>query len=220
MSRWTHLLAALAALWAVAASAATPIDLVATAEFDFYVLTLSWSPEFCESGGADRSPQQCRVGAASGFVVHGLWPDNANREDPSSCGLQPDYVPSGVLGLGASVYPSRGLAIHEWKTHGTCTGLDAAHYFRAVQLARGAFKIPEAFARPHARFSLSPDEIVKQFAAANANLTQDSMAVTCGHGELVDVRFCLTKSLGAFARCPKVARRSCRASSVSVAPVQ
>ena len=220
MARLAAFIAALTGLWVFAAGAATPIDLVAPANFDFYVLTLSWSPQFCDSSGADRSPEQCRVGASSGFVVHGLWPDNANREDPSDCRLQPEYVPGGVLGLGAQVYPSRGLAIHEWKSHGTCTGLDAAHYFRAVQYARNEFKIPEAFARPRTRFSASPDEIIKQFAAANANLTADSMAVTCAHGELVDVRFCLTRNLGAFALCPKVVRRSCHAGSLNVAPVR
>ena len=36
------------------------------------------------------------------------------------------------------------------------------------------------------------------------------MAVTCERGELIDVRFCLTRDLRAFARCPKVTRRSCR----------
>lgn len=198
----------------------TPADLVATAPFDYYVLTLSWSPGFCDTGGQRKSPEQCDVGAGAGFVTHGLWPDSARGPDPSACGLGPNYIPSPALALGQRVYPTRWLALHEWRAHGTCTGLDALHYFRAVQYARDEFTIPDAFQRPSAGFSVSPGEIMRQFAAANANLNSDSMAVTCERGELVDVRFCLTPDLRAFARCPKVARRSCRDDQISVAPVR
>jgi ribonuclease T2 len=198
----------------------TPADLVATAPFDYYVLTLSWSPGFCDTGGADKSPQQCEAGSGAAFVTHGLWPDSAYGRDPSACGLGPSYIPSPALALGQRIYPSRGLALHEWREHGTCTGLDATHYFRAVQYARDEFTIPPAFVRPSARFSISPDDILRQFAAANANLTNASMAVTCQRGELIDVRFCLTPDLRAFARCPKVARRTCRDDSIQVSPVR
>ena len=195
----------------------TPPDLIAPAAFDYYVLTLSWSPGFCDTGGERRSPEQCDSGSNATFVTHGLWPNEANGGDPCGDKLQQDYIPSNALGVGERVYPTRGLAIHEWRTHGVCTGLDAAHYFKAVQFARDEFTIPEQLRHPTSRFQTSPGEIEKAFIDANANLTADSMAVTCGHGELVDVRFCLTKNLGAFARCPKVVRRSCQAGSVSVA---
>ncbi len=204
----------------MASAAPTPSDLVSTADFDFYVLTLSWSPGFCDTGGENKSPEQCDAGSGAGFVTHGLWPDNADRADPSACGLKPDFVPSDVLALGEKVYPTRGLAIHEWREHGTCTGLDAEHYFKAVQFARDEFTIPDALKHPTQRFSIAPDEIAKQFIAANANLTTDSMAVTCGRGELIDVRFCLTKTLSAFALCPKVAGHTCHSREINVSPVR
>ena len=46
----------------------------AAGDFDFYVFSLSWSPGFCDTGGAEKARDQCRAGAALGFVVHGLWP--------------------------------------------------------------------------------------------------------------------------------------------------
>jgi ribonuclease T2 len=208
------LAAALAA--ATARADPTPADLVAPADFDFYVLTLSWSPGFCETRGARHAPAQCD--RPSGFVIHGLWPESARGEDPRACGLAPAYIPSEALAYGARVYPSRGLAIHEWRTHGTCTGLDAAHYFRAVKHAREEIAIPEAFTHSAERFSMAPGEIKKQFLAANPRLTETSVAVTCERGELLDVRLCLTRDLTGFARCPKVTRRSCRDDSVGVAP--
>src|ERR1700709_1564287 len=45
-------------------------------EFDFYVLSLSWSPSFCEEaserGNERRSGAQCG-GRPFSFVVAGLW---------------------------------------------------------------------------------------------------------------------------------------------------
>lgn len=48
----------------------------APGEFDFYVLSLSWSPSFCEEAaergrGGGRSNIQCE-GRPYSFVVHGL----------------------------------------------------------------------------------------------------------------------------------------------------
>ena len=211
---------ALAAVLIATAAAAepTPPDLIATAKFDYYVLTLSWSPGFCDTGGESRSPEQCDSGANAAFVTHGLWPNDADGSDPCGDKLGPDYVPSNALGIGEQVYPTRGLAIHEWRNHGVCTGLDAAHYFKAVQFARDEFTIPENLRHPTARFETTPQAIVQGFAAVNANLTPASMAVTCQRGELIDVRFCLTPDLRAFAICPDVTRRSCRSGSISVSP--
>ena len=44
-------------------------------QFDFYVLSLSWSPSFCESAGERGTPPREQCGARPySFVVHGLWP--------------------------------------------------------------------------------------------------------------------------------------------------
>jgi ribonuclease T2 len=44
-------------------------------QFDFYVLSLSWSPSFCEAAGERGTPPQQQCGARPySFVVHGLWP--------------------------------------------------------------------------------------------------------------------------------------------------
>src|SRR5260370_41677566 len=47
-------------------------------EFDYYVLSLSWSPSFCEQaeerGNSGRSQQTQCGGRPFSFVVHGPWP--------------------------------------------------------------------------------------------------------------------------------------------------
>lgn len=201
----------------LAASAGAPGSLVANGDFDFYVLALSWSPGFCDIGGATKSPGQCAVGAGKGFVVHGLWPDNQNRANPSDCGSG-GYVPRAALEQTRGVYPDPGLARYEYMKHGVCTGLSAENYFAAVKYARDQFVIPDILKAPSERLTISPSRIQSAFMAVNANLTADNMAVTCVRGELVEVRFCVSKDLGAFVDCPKVSRHGCHSSSISVAP--
>jgi ribonuclease T2 len=201
------------------ADSGPPPNLVATEDFDFYVLTLSWSPGFCDTGGAAKSKDQCSVGAGEGFVVHGLWPDNANKADPADCG-SPAAIPNDVLQQTLGVYPAPGLARYEYGKHGTCTGLSPENYFAAVKYARNQIAIPDFLQAPHEKLMKSPDEIASAFIAANANLTADNMAITCSHGELVDMRFCLSKDLKAFSNCRKVSGHTCNSRSIAVAPLR
>ena len=43
-------------------------------QFDYYVLSLSWSPNWCALEGDDRGSPQCDSNAGFGWVLHGLWP--------------------------------------------------------------------------------------------------------------------------------------------------
>ena len=52
-------------------------------QFDYYVLSLSWSPSFCETATGNARRQQCGARPFS-FVVHGLWPQY-ERGFPESC---------------------------------------------------------------------------------------------------------------------------------------
>ena len=54
-------------------------------DFDYYVLSLSWSSGFCETPAGARAHGQCDAGANLGFVVHGLWPQYEHGY-PSDCG--------------------------------------------------------------------------------------------------------------------------------------
>ena len=201
------------------ADSAPPQNIVATEDFDFYVLTLSWSPGFCDTGGAAKSKDQCSVGSGEGFVVHGLWPDNAYKADPADCGSAGN-ISNDVLQQTLGVYPAPGLARYEYAKHGTCTGLSPENYFAAVKYARNQIAIPDFLQAPHERLTKSPDESASAFIAANANLTASNMAITCSHGELVDVRICLSKDLRAFANCRKVSGHTCNSRSIAVAPLR
>ncbi len=210
---------ALALIGPTAAADAQSLPPVATAPFDFYVMTLSWSPGFCDLGGEGKSPQQCAVGARNGFVVHGLWPDNRSGPDPQDCDSGEDASPAD-LAAARGLYPTEGLARYEYRKHGTCTGLGAKDYFAAVRYVRDQLDIPTMLQAPGEEQRLPPQAIEQAFIAANANLQPENMAVICARGELVDVRICLSKDLKAFAVCRKVAGHTCQRSSIAVEPVR
>ena len=191
---------------------------VATAQFDYYVMTFSWAPGFCDLGGQQTSSPECAAGSGDGFVVHGLWPNNEYRPNPESC-LGHEATPAD-LAFEHGVYPNDRLAAYEYRKHGTCTGLDAHDYFATVREVKARLKIPPMFKAPQAPLHTTPGEVEKAFMAANPNLRPDNMAVTCAYGELTDVRFCIARDLSSYAVCRKVARHTCQRELITVAPVR
>lgn len=190
---------------------------VASGAFDFYVLALSWSPAFCQTPAGSRAEQQCEPGGKLGFVVHGLWPQNA-RGYPSNCDSNAAAPSRMALETARTIYPDIGLARHEWRMHGTCTGLSPTSYFATVGRARAAVVIPDALRQPEDERRWAPQDIARAFISANPQLRADTMAVTCRSDMLEEVRICFSKDLRGFASCPEVARASCRR-PVEVPPV-
>jgi ribonuclease T2 len=204
--------------FAAVAQTALSSPSVATTQFDYYVMTLSWAPGFCDLGGKETSSPECAEGSGDGFVVHGLWPNNEYRPNPEGCRGQ-DATPAD-LDDERGVYPNDRLAAYEYRKHGTCTGLSPRDYFATVRNVRARLKIPEMFRTPSEQMRMAPEEIEQAFMTANANLRPDNMAISCSNGELVDVRFCLAKDLSSYAVCRKVARHTCQRGSIVVAPVR
>lgn len=188
--------------------------------FDFYVLSLSWSPSYCDGEGTRRDADgQCAPGRKLGFVVHGLWPQYT-RGFPSKCGAFPRALTRDAMAAAGEIMPSAGLARHEWSTHGTCSGLDPTAYFKAVKDARQAVTIPDAYTKPASDLSTSPIEIARAFVEANKGLRTDMMTVTCKRGQLEEVRICFSKDLNGFSSCPQVARQGCRGGEIAIEAVR
>ncbi len=188
-------------------------------EFDFYVLSLSWSPTYCEDQGRRASQEeQCSLARPYAFVVHGLWPQY-ERGFPRSCQVPPPYVPNPMVNSMLDLMPSRRLVIHEWKTHGTCSGLDAAGYFDLVRKAREKVVIPAEFHRLDAYQMIAPADLEAAFRAANPGLAPDMMAVDCDRRRLREVRICMSRDL-AFRACPEVDTRACRVPKIVMPPVR
>lgn len=186
---------------------ASRASLSSASGFDFYLLNLSWSPEYCYS---HRDAQECAAHAS--FVLHGLWPQNNDGTYPENCSNASGPADPSQY---SDIYPDSGLLVHEWKTHGTCSGLSADAFFTAARTAYKSVSIPSALSGLKSQSSMSPDQIVSLFTASNPGISQSSLAVSCGHNYLTAVEVCLDKNLHPIA-CPAV--RSCRASVVRIPP--
>jgi ribonuclease T2 len=187
--------------------------------FDFYVLSLSWSPGFCATGGDDKGRDQCKRGADIGFVVHGLWPQY-DRGYPSDCSGSTRFPSQSALRETDGVYPDEGLAKYEWRKHGTCSGLSPNDYFAAAKNARDTVTIPPRFKDPHQAQDASPADVVRAFTDANPRLRPGMLAAICQHGTLDEVRICFDKDLKGFQACPEVVREGCRSGSVAIPAVR
>jgi len=151
---------ALAVAVAPVAAVAQSTPPVASAPFDYYVMTLSWAPGFCDLGGQETSSPECASGSAAGFVVHGLWPDNDYRPNPESCQGQ-DATPADIADE-HGLYPNDSLAAYEYRKHGTCTGLSAHDYFATVRNVRQRLVIPVMFQAVHQPLHVAPEDIEQQ----------------------------------------------------------
>jgi ribonuclease T2 len=163
-----------------------------SAAFDYWVLALSWSPEYCASKEARAGSRQCA--RPHEFIVHGLWPQY-ERGFPSSCDTR-QRVSEATADRLAPLVPDRGLVFHQWKKHGSCSGMDPDAYFATLERAGRGIRIPSQWLRTasQGRQWRYPD-VEQAFIAANPRLTAASIAVDCRSRYLREVRVCLDREL-------------------------
>jgi len=146
-----------------------------SAKFDFYMLSLSWSPDYCAESG-NNDPQQCSIGKKLGFVLHGLWPQY-ERGYPSNCSNAklPDSVQAKFPGL----YPNTALYDHEWEKHGTCTGLSPEQYLALSKQLKDSVVIPSTYRAPEQPIRVTATQLKKDLVAVNPTMTEQGLAVNC-----------------------------------------
>ncbi len=186
--------------------------------FDYYVLSLSWSPSFCAARGENARGMQCAGDRAYSFVVHGLWPQY-ERGFPEYCQVPAPALDRGTIGAMLDLMPAPGLVRHEWEKHGTCSGKTARAYFETIRQARAAVKIPAEFADFSAYKTVAPGDVIAAFTRANPGLTPEMMAVDCDSRYLREVRVCMGKDMR-FRACEAVTKRSCRRDQLVMPPVR
>ncbi|MCR4267775.1 ribonuclease T2 [Nitratireductor sp. ZSWI3] len=217
--RMIRRLAACAAAAMFAAGAAAGERGAPAGEFDFYVLSLSWSPSYCAAEGEDANRQQCSAARPFAFVVHGLWPQYEKGYPEHCSSRQPQRVADALVTAYRDIMPSAGLVGHQWRKHGMCSGLNQEDYFALARKARERVKIPQEFARLDAPLTVAPQTVETLFRDVNPGLEPAAMAVTCDRRYLREVRICLTKEL-AFRACPAVDRNGCRSAGVLMPPAR
>ncbi|HEU0121206.1 MAG TPA: ribonuclease T2 [Bryobacteraceae bacterium] len=188
-------------------------------EFDFYLLSLSWSPQYCASPAGARDNMQCGGQRQYEFVLHGLWPQY-EKSWPQFCETG-ETLGNPLVEKMLDIMPSRRLIRHEWEKHGVCAGMSAADYFGKARAAFGAVKIPASLKSPKTARRVAPVPIRDEVLAATPGTPKEAVTVGCGGGRfLSEIRVCLGKDLKARACSAEVQRQSCRAAEVIVQPLR
>ncbi len=187
--------------------------------FDYYILSLSWSPSYCAGEGmADRDPRQCGRDRRFSFVVHGLWPQH-ERGWPSECASPQRDAPPALAASMLDIMPSPRLVEHEWDSHGKCSGLSAQAYFDLTRRVRSRVIIPAAYRAPTQTLLVTGAEVERAFVSANPGMTPAMIAVQCDRTRLREVRICLTKD-GRPRACGGDVRDKCGQGKVAMPPVR
>ena len=192
----------------------------AAGKFDFYVMSLSWSPGFCATPAGHNDDTQCGPQRHFGFVLHGLWPQFEERGWPQDCSVEP--LDRAVAESMLEIMPSARLVSHEWRKHGTCSGLSAKEYFDEATEAFHGVKVPAAYQAPMKTITVDPANVQRDFATANPLFPEGSFVVLCtSNGRfLQEVRACLTKELDGRPCNREVRRSECRSNEVIMRPVR
>lgn len=123
------------------------------ASTDYYMLALSWSPIFCESQRekfGNRLPEsaqmQCGTSKKYGWIIHGLWPQNANAKSvadhPRFCQGDLPAVDYHIIEKYLNESPSPHLLQGEWEKHGACAFKAAQNYFQTQQNLYRTLRLP------------------------------------------------------------------------------
>jgi ribonuclease T2 len=187
-------------------------------DFDYYVLSLSWTPSWCEETGDARRAPQCEAGRSYGFAVHGLWPQYETGW-PSYCRTVERDPSRSMTSAMADVMGSGGSAWYQWKKHGRCAGLPADEFFATVRAAYAAVNRPAVFRNLPEGITLPASVVEAAFLEANPDMVADGVTVTCKDGRIQEVRICLSKDLTPRA-CGADTVQDCRLPDAAMDPIR
>ncbi len=152
-------------------------------DFDYYVVSLSWSPSNCMLNPDDQ--REC--GKGYGFVLHGLWPQKTDGGYLEDCPMS-EQLPESVVRKTLVFMPVEALIHREWTKYGSCSGLSAEAYFSLADQAFASVRLPPRFEQPLSVFALTADEVLRDFAASNPSFPAGSFTVQCTRNKLQEVR--------------------------------
>jgi ribonuclease T2 len=184
--------------------------------FDYYVLVLGWTPSYCATEGRKRRDGQCAAERPHAFTLHGLWPQNVEGW-PEDCRTKKrPWVPQSVIDDIRDIMPSKNLVIHEYRAHGTCSGLEPAQYFGLARDLYERVGIPPRFSGADRGLRLTEREIEAEFLKSNAWLKPNMIVVSCRGQNLLDVRICFGRDLFPKPCGSNEEQRICRAGTINV----
>lgn len=176
-------------------------------EFDFYVLSMSYQPEFCYQNKHKNFPgcENPRDFWRQSLTLHGLWPEDDDGSWPSNCSTE-QFDPKTIDDLGpdrfAQLWPNvkaseeehsdahYGFWKHEWEKHGTCTGLTQDEYFDTA--LKHFFPTPP-FVHDNYGLEVSKVDLLNEYRGDVDGYLGNVVLVCSGGKYLSEVRICVAK---------------------------
>lgn len=190
----------------------------APGDFDYYVMSLSWSANWCALEGDARQSPQCDAGSGLGWILHGLWPQYETGY-PQYCQTALPAPNRSQTAAMADIMGTPGLAWHQWNKHGTCTGLSATDYYTLSRAAFSKVTRPPVLRQVDRDITLPAALIEETFLRDNPALSADKVTITCKQGYIQEARICLTRDL-AFRTCGRDVIQDCTLPNARFTPMR
>lgn len=187
-------------------------------QFDYYVLALSWSPNWCAREGDARQSDQCDARHDHGWILHGLWPQY-HQGWPSYCKTIKRAPSRNMSAAMADISGTAGMAWHQWKKHGSCSGLSAANYYALSRKAYEMVNRPPVLRKLTQEVALPASVIEAAFLRANPDWQPNMLTITCNNGYIEEARLCLSKDLTPVP-CGRDVIRDCQMKDALFTPVR
>jgi ribonuclease T2 len=171
--------------------------------FDYWTLSLSWSPQYCHANFDSKEPQ-CVF--ENYFVLHGLRP-HVSGDGDSGCEGE-SKLSAELLAKNIDLVPNRSVLLREWRQHGRCSGIGQAEYFVQLEYASRKLRIPSVYAKVTKTLKTTAQEIKNRFIEANPDLQESGIQLVCTGEMLKEINICFDKAF-AFRRCELELQNRC-----------
>jgi len=167
----------------------TPAEVVAGVPVAYYLLAITWTPEWRRINGltSATSPPLDPETAPQGFALHGLWPNGKGPPYPRYC-RPVGTIPAATVRRMHRRTPSAALLQHEWQAHGACADWNSpAAYFRDAARLYDRVRLP----RIEGRGEVTAGDIRAAFVARNPIYPPSAVFVAADReGRFYEVRLC------------------------------
>lgn len=188
----------------VTSPAVKPPDSVNKKPADYYMLSLSWSPQFCttSAGASAANKFQCKENSF-GIVVHGLWPQSSTAKNtndhPRNCNTTTP-IALATLRRHLCTVPGVQLMQDEWAKHGTCAFDAPEKYLDTIEKLMSELHVPDLNALAAKGSSLQARDVTGAFVGANSGLAAPDVQLLLGGKDLQEVHVCYGLDLK-FRKC-------------------
>lgn len=179
----------------------------------YYTLSISLAPALCKLHPENRELRICQEGYS--VIVQGYWPEREDGRKVQNCSREnPELSPVQERVL-EKLMPDDPMRAKEWQKHGSCTGMTAREYFRALMSSANRLRLPSQINSEGKDQVMDRNHLVAEIIKLNSGLPEKGIYLRCNGQDnnsqlLTELRVCY-KPNGQFTECTTSFRPNCPA---------